>query len=156
MILFPHSWFCRYGTVPYPRYLILLPSHLCLLPLTIILPVPVFCCKKGNIGYDEGHQKIASWVTFIPYLGTVCGSLRKSVFRIRIRLGTGSTKAKTKCLMQCCGSGTFIPNPGSWFFTIPVPGLTPKRFLLRSLKYGLGSVSPVLKRTVKALLVKCP
>jgi hypothetical protein len=25
-------------------------------------------------------------------------------------------------LKQCCGSGMFIPDPGSWFLPIPDPG----------------------------------
>ncbi len=26
------------------------------------------------------------------------------------------------CFFQCCGSGMFIPDPGSWFLPIPDPG----------------------------------
>ena len=34
--------------------------------------------------------------------------------------------------MQCCGSGMFIPDPGSWFLSIPDPGsqiLNPKSWI---------------------------
>ena len=30
--------------------------------------------------------------------------------------------SKYKTIKQCCGSGMFIPDPGSWFLPIPDPG----------------------------------
>ncbi len=48
------------------------------------------------------------------------------------RLASSSTQPGTSltpagqlscfCSRQCCGSGMFIPNPGSWFLPIPDPG----------------------------------
>ncbi len=31
-------------------------------------------------------------------------------------------KSYLDCLYQSCGSGMFIPDPGSWFLAIPDPG----------------------------------
>ncbi len=32
------------------------------------------------------------------------------------------SKQSSQCGSQCCGSGMFIPDPGSWFLPIPDPG----------------------------------
>ncbi len=41
----------------------------------------------------------------------------------RIRESTRSHEPKNISLRQCCGSGMFIPNPGSWWWFLPIPHL---------------------------------
>ncbi len=78
---------------------------------------------------------------FVPYYIAVCGSVtfRYGTGSALIYYGSGvlllSSVAENKRIVkkfvlielnlnlkQCCGSGMFIPDPGSWFLPIPDPG----------------------------------
>jgi hypothetical protein len=43
-------------------------------------------------------------------------------------------KDQNRCILQCCGSGMFIPDPGSDFFH-PGSELSPSRILIKEFKY---------------------
>jgi hypothetical protein len=50
--------------------------------------------------------------------------------------GSGSIQ-----IIQCCGSGMFIPDPGSCFFK-ELKNFLPKKLSLSSQKYGFGIRDP--------------
>ena len=61
-------------------------------------------------GYGSGWHEGYKWR---------CKGSADSLLMIRIRF---KTKSPHHLRFQCCGSGMFIPGPGSWFLPIPDPG----------------------------------
>ncbi len=76
---------------------------------------------KGNIGFL--YMFTAKWIkiyrAYKPFGRHYLGVTQKA------QTGIMAIVVHTDidiCVHQCCGSGMFIPDPGSWFLPIPDPG----------------------------------
>ncbi len=76
-------------------------------------------CHRAVHVHLQVHRLLRHWV----HHGALC-QVRETtspLLPISIVFLPGGHK-KMSSILQCCGSGMFIPDPGSWFLPIPDPG----------------------------------